>query len=126
VLWSFAVFTAKKAKQQRLIAAISRERRKSSRKVSSREGASVLFDVTASNSGPVSEVSADQLTLQSLRRFDVAPHFVFAYRKTGLLVTVENETFMSEADLMRWDAAMLEYFQIERKTKAGATSSMRH
>ena len=71
-------------------------------------------------------LSADQLTLQSLRRFDVAPHFVFAYRKTGLLVTVENETFMSEADLMRWDAAMLEYFQIERKTKAGATSSMRH
>ncbi len=120
------MFTAKKAKQQRLIAAISRERRKSSRKGSSREGASVLFDVMASNYGPVSEVSADQLTLQSLRHFDVAPHFVFAYRTTGLLVTVENETYMSEADLMRWDAAMLEYFRIERRTKAGATSSMRH
>ena len=120
------MFKAKNAKQRKLIAAILRERRKSSRKRSSREGGSVSFDAMAGNSGQAPKVSTDQLTLESLRNFDVAPHFVFAYRRTGLLVTVENETFMSEGDLMRWNAAMLEYFRIERQTKAGAASSLRH
>jgi len=65
---------------------------------------------------------ADQLTLQGLRSFDIPAHFVFAYERPGLLVTVENEASMSACDLRRWHVAMLEYFRIERLKKVGIAS----
>ena len=77
-----------------------------------------------SNSREFSLSTADQLTAQSLRHFDVPAHFMFAYRRTGLPVTVENEASMSACDLRRWYAAMLEYFQIERAKKAGSASGV--
>ena len=112
---------AKNAKQRRLIAAILRERRKFSRK---RASQAQRFPYHAA--GEFSLSMADQLTVQSLRHFDVPAHFMFAYRRTGLLVTVENEASMSACDLRRWNKAMLEYFQIEGAKKAGSASGMFH
>ena len=45
------------------------------------------------------------LTLAMLRTFDVPAHFVFAYHKTGLLVTEETKYRFSDDELMCWDAA---------------------
>jgi len=38
--------------------------------------------------------------------------FIYAYEKTGRLVTEQNQHLLSEADLDEWDAAIEEY---ERK-----------
>jgi hypothetical protein len=121
-----AVLEAKNVKQRRLIAAILRERRKSSGKRASPALRFPRHAAVASKSHGLSQPMADQLTWQGLRDFDVPAHFVFAYKRTGLLVTVENEAFTSARDLRRWHAAMLEYFRIERRKKAGPASGMLH
>lgn len=69
---------------------------------------------------------ADQLTLLGLRELDIPAHFVFAYKRTGLLVTVENEASMSACDLRRWNAAVLEHFRIERQKEAGTADGTLH
>jgi hypothetical protein len=66
------------------------------------------------------------LTLAMLRTSEVPAHFVFAYHKTGLLVTEETKYHFSGTELMCWDAAVLEYFRNERKNKAGAESAAVH
>ena len=68
----------------------------------------------------------DCLTLAMLRTSEVPAHFVFAYHKTGLLVTEETKYRFSGTELMCWDAAVLEYFRNERKNKAGAESTAVH
>jgi hypothetical protein len=68
----------------------------------------------------------DCLTLAMLRTSEVPAHFVFAYHKTGLLVTEETKYRFSGTELMCWDAAVLEYFRNERKNKAGAESAAVH
>ena len=66
------------------------------------------------------------LTLAMLRTSEVPAHFVFAYHKTGLLVTEETKYRFSGTELMCWDAAVLEYFRNERKNKTGAESAAVH
>ena len=63
---------------------------------------------------------------ERLRNADIPAHFLFAYAKTGLMVTAENITQMSLDSLRRWDAAIAEYFQCERQGKAGSTSRLLH
>ncbi len=66
------------------------------------------------------------LTLAMLRTSEVPAHFVFAYHKTGLLVTEETKYRFSGTELMCWDAAVLEYFRNERKNKTGAENAAVH
>ena len=126
LLTGFAVFEAKNVKQRRLIAAILREGRNSSKRRASPARRFSRRAAVARNSHGLSQPLADQLTLQHLRESNVPAHFVFAYKRTGLLVTVENEACMSTSDLGRWNAAVLEYFRIERRKKAGPASGTLH
>ncbi len=74
------------AKQRRLIAAFLREQKKAARK----------------EFGPVPD--SEQLTLEVVRNSDLPAHFAFAYERTGLLITAENEGKASTEDLKRWHA----------------------
>ena len=96
------------AKQRRLMAAFLREKKKAARK----------------ESGPV--LNSEQLTLEAVRNSDLPAHFAFAYEKTGLLITAENEGKASAEDLKRWHAALLEYFDREQEAKVGAVSRLLH
>jgi hypothetical protein len=125
-LTEFAVFETKNTKQRRLIAAILRKRRKSSRRRASPTQQFPHHAAIASNSHELSQPMADRLTLQDLRKFDIPAYFVFAYKRTGLLVTVETEASMSPCDLRCWHAAVLEYFRIERQKKAGTANGTLH
>ena len=44
------------------------------------------------------------------------PAFIYAFEKTGLLVTQRNQHLIPENDLAEWDAAIEEY---ERKQRTG-------
>jgi hypothetical protein len=70
--------------------------------------------------GPV--VNSEQLTSEAVRNSDFPAHFAFAYEKTGLLITAENEGKASAEDLKRWHAALLEYFDREQEAKVGAVN----
>jgi hypothetical protein len=127
--WGLAMFVAKDAKQQRLIAAVSRERKKAIKRISERNTESIdtiLRSKQADISALVSDIDHESLTFSAIRYFNIPHHFAFAYRKTGIIVTAENEELVSASDLQRWGAALLEYFEVERQAKAGAISNSRH
>jgi len=48
--------------------------------------------------------------VQDMRRARLAPELVYAFEKTGLLVTDMNQDLIPEKDLEEWDAAIEEYF----------------
>jgi hypothetical protein len=47
----------------------------------------------------------------------IAPEFIYASRKTGMLPTTENLHLWSEADLAEWEAAIAEYHSLADGTK---------
>ncbi len=71
-------------------------------------------------------LNSEQLTWEAVRNSNLLAHYAFAYQKTGLLVTAENEGTAGAEDLKRWHAALLEYFDREREGKVGAVSRLLH
>ncbi|MDR1613171.1 MAG: SEC-C domain-containing protein [Planctomycetota bacterium] len=49
--------------------------------------------------------------LQDMRRAGLAPELVYAFEKTGLLVTEKNRDLIPEKDIEEWNAAIAEYFE---------------
>ncbi len=96
------------AKQRRLMAALLREQKKGSRKEFGQRP------------------NSEELTLEAVRNSNLPGHFAFAYEKTGLLITAENEGKASAEDLKRWHAALIEYFDREEEAKVGAVSRLLH
>jgi hypothetical protein len=72
------------------------------------------------------DLNNEELTLEVVRSPHLPAHFAFAYKKTGLLITADNERKANAEDLKRWHAALLEYFDREREGKAGAVSRLSH
>lgn len=48
--------------------------------------------------------------VQVMRKANIAPELIYAFEKTGLLVTSTNQDLIPEKDLEEWDAAIEEYF----------------
>jgi hypothetical protein len=48
--------------------------------------------------------------VQEMRRVGVTSDLVYAFEKTGQLVTETNQDLIPEKDLEEWDAAIAEYF----------------
>jgi hypothetical protein len=55
--------------------------------------------------------------VEDMRAAGLDPAFLYAFEKTGLLVTAQNQHLIPENDLAAWDAAIEEY---ERKPGRGA------
>lgn len=49
--------------------------------------------------------------VQDMRRAGLVPELVYAFEKTGVLVTEMNQDLIPEKDLEEWDAAIEEYFE---------------
>ena len=52
---------------------------------------------------------AEHFIVESMKKAGVDPAIIYAFEKTGLLVTEVNEHFISDVDLAAWEAAVLEY-----------------
>jgi hypothetical protein len=50
--------------------------------------------------------------VEDMKAAGLDPAFIYAFEKTGLLVTKQNQHLIPEQDLAEWDAAIEEY---ERK-----------
>jgi hypothetical protein len=57
----------------------------------------------------------EHLTVQAMKQAGIAPAIIYAYEKTGRLVTEANQDLLSEADLAEWGAAIEEYEKKRRK-----------
>jgi hypothetical protein len=51
----------------------------------------------------------EHLTVQAMKKAGIDPAIIYAYEKTGRIVTEENQRLLSEADLAEWAAAIEEY-----------------
>ena len=57
--------------------------------------------------------------VQDMRRAGLAPELVYAFEKTGLLVTTMNQDLIPEKALGEWDAAIAEYFRRRENGELG-------
>jgi hypothetical protein len=48
-------------------------------------------------------------TIAAMKAAGIAPSIIYAYERTGLIVTGENRKLMSAADLDEWEDALAEY-----------------
>jgi len=72
----------------------------------------VFFDPHADTPQPFSEATSIEVhgkIAAGMRAADIREEIVYAYEKTGLLVTTENAKHMSRADIEEWNAAIDEY-----------------
>jgi hypothetical protein len=79
----------------------------------------IFFDPDASN--PVS-ISAEELrseTMKAMLAAGTPPHFVYAYQKTGFIVDETGYRNMSPEDRAEYDAAIAEYFAMEKAQEKG-------
>jgi hypothetical protein len=53
--------------------------------------------------------------VEDMKAAGIDPAIIYAYEKTGRLVTEENQNLLSDADLDEWDAAIEEYEAKHRK-----------
>lgn len=51
----------------------------------------------------------EHLTVEAMKVAGIDPALIYAYEKTGRLVTDENQRFLTDADLDEWNAAIEEY-----------------
>ncbi|OWK45527.1 SEC-C metal-binding domain-containing protein [Fimbriiglobus ruber] len=51
----------------------------------------------------------EHMTVDAMKEAGIDPAIIFAYEKTGRLVTESNQNFLSDADLDEWQAAIEEY-----------------
>jgi hypothetical protein len=58
----------------------------------------------------------EAMMVEGMRAAGLDPAYIYAFEKTGLLVTEQNQHLIPESDLAEWGAAVEEY---ERKKRQG-------
>jgi hypothetical protein len=51
----------------------------------------------------------EHMTVEAMKEAGIDPAIIYAYEKTGRLVTEDNQHLLSDADMEEWDAALEEY-----------------
>jgi hypothetical protein len=57
----------------------------------------------------------EAMMVEDMKAAGLDPAFIYAFEKTGLLVTQQNQHLIPEKDLAEWDAAIKEYERKHRK-----------
>jgi hypothetical protein len=73
----------------------------------------VFFDPDQDQPAFMSEEKVAADVLNAMRRAGTPPQIVYAYRKTGLLISEVSRDTASPEALAEWDAAITEYFRLE-------------
>ena len=69
----------------------------------------VFFDPSAKVPQPLDADKGEALVIQAMGQAEIDPAYIYAYRKTGLLLTTENRDLLSKEDLAEWQSAIQEY-----------------
>lgn len=75
----------------------------------------LLFDPDADTPQEMSKDKLGQVLAEIAAAAGLAPHFIYAMRRTGLIVTKRNERTIPKEKLDEWNRAIDEYLQLERK-----------
>ena len=61
------------------------------------------------------DFDGDQVTallVDNMRKIGIRPELIYAFEKTGLLVTEDNKRLIPDIDLAEWGAAVEEYYEL--------------
>lgn len=73
---------------------------------------SVIYDEDCDEPTPLSEDNIHDVILNALLQANSRPAIVYAFKKTGLLVTQTNRHLLSRADWKAWKDAVEEYHRL--------------
>jgi len=76
-------------------------------------GDPIFFDPDADEPQPIDEAVINAEMVSAMQAAGVPPSLIYAWNKTGLLVTEQNRHLIPESDLREWQAAMEEYRQLQ-------------
>ena len=69
----------------------------------------LFFDPSADGPRPIIDEVVDQHMLEAMHKAGVRPALIYAYQKTGRLVTRENRKYLTKAELKEWNDAFDEW-----------------
>ena len=72
------------------------------------------FDILNREDEHIDIEEADRVMIKIMEEAGTRPEVIYAYKKTGRIVTEDNMRFLTREDLREWDDAVAEYF--EKKT----------
>jgi hypothetical protein len=84
-----------------------------------KDGDPIFFDPDADTPTPMSIVKMEAETLDALHKAGAPPQIAYAYKKTGMLVMESSKDHIPKDRLKEWNAAIDEYFLIERARAEG-------
>ena len=71
-------------------------------------GDPVFFDPDADTPQKINEEHVDKAIIEAMVKAGMDPSYIYAYKKTGLLVTTDNWDKLSPEDQAEWTAAISE------------------
>ncbi|HEY7084536.1 MAG TPA: hypothetical protein VH519_06940 [Hyphomicrobiaceae bacterium] len=78
----------------------------------------VFFEPDATEPVPMSAVKVEAETIEAMRKAGTPPQFIYAYKRTGGLLLMENMREHWPPDRVKeWDDAIDQYFAIEEASK---------
>jgi hypothetical protein len=77
----------------------------------------IFFDPNADTPQPIDEAVINEEMVKAMNAAGIRPSLIYAWNKTGLLVTEENRHLIPEADLEEWQAAIEEYGRLQTAGK---------
>ena len=77
----------------------------------------IFFDPNADTPQPVDVEASNQAIVKAMGDAGLPGHFIYAFQKTGRLVSEENQKFLTDAELKEWNDAIAEYYEREGKQR---------
>lgn len=78
-------------------------------------GDPIFFDPDSDLPVPVAQDKLNEGIAQAMKEAGVPPQFIYAWQKTGMLVSEQNYSQFSKADLREWNRAIQEYFDLPER-----------
>jgi len=75
----------------------------------------VFFDPNADEPRPIIDEVVDQHMLEAMHKAGVRPEMIYAYQKTGRIVTRENSKHLTKAELREWTDAVNEWHRLHEE-----------
>jgi len=76
----------------------------------------IFFDPNAKEPVPLNPHQYEQDMIETMAQAGVNPAFIYAFKRTGRIVTESNKHRLTEKELRRWNDAITEY---EHKVDSG-------
>ena len=76
----------------------------------------IFFDPDADEPRPISDDRYEQAMVEAMAAAGIRPELIYAFKRTGRIVTERNQSLLTPEELREWDAAIDEY---KRKVESG-------